>query len=221
MHDCKRTVSVLIDLALAETQPEAQKQLLAELRDCEACREEFTTLRSTLRISDQALRSALPVESFWPGYHERLRQRLAAESTKQVVHPSGPVLVWNALRRLAASSVRLPVPAAAAFVLVLGLSIFFALHARGQAVNSPAAPATVVEIKTVEVPVVHEKVITRVVYIERTRHRGETAADPLARSQSPQTGAEAAGSKALSLIGFKPTDQVKLKVIKGSYRDEK
>src|SRR3977135_1688749 len=125
MHDCKRTMSVLIELALDEAQPEERKELLAELKSGDAFREEFATLRNTLRISDQALRSALPVETFWPGYHERLRQRLAGEATRQRTQPSGPALLWDAMRRLAASSVRLPAPVAAALALLLAVSIFF------------------------------------------------------------------------------------------------
>jgi hypothetical protein len=33
--------------------------------------------------------------------------------------------------------------------------------------------------------------------------------------------ANAPGATAMSLTGFKPTDQVKLKIMKGSYHDEK
>jgi hypothetical protein len=34
-------------------------------------------------------------------------------------------------------------------------------------------------------------------------------------------GSDASDKTALSLVGFKPTDEVKLTVIKGSYKDEK
>ena len=76
MHNCRLTRNRLIDLALDEMAPAEAKQLLAELDDCPACQEEYATLRNTWRVSGQALRSALPTESFWPGYHARLQGKL-------------------------------------------------------------------------------------------------------------------------------------------------
>jgi hypothetical protein len=83
-----------------------------------------------------------------------------------------------------------------------------------------------VRTHTVEVPVIQEKIITRVVYVEKKGRRSASDAN-----QSDRTGVPAApntvavtGSDpatALSLVGFKPTNEVKLTIIKGSYKDEK
>jgi hypothetical protein len=73
----------------------------------------------------------------------------------------------------------------------------------------------------VEVPVVQEKTITRVVYRHRRVHargsniKGSKVENIFARSQKPRTDMPP------SLVGFKPTDDVKLTVIKGGSANEK
>ena len=69
--------------------------------------------------------------------------------------------------------------------------------------------------------------VTRVVYVEKKRRRSRGAANPLDRedlnaaNRIARAGSDASGKTAMSLVGFKPTDQVKLTIIKGSYQDEK
>lgn len=227
MHNCKSTRNNLIEMAFDEMQPEQQTRLLAELKDCEACREEYASLRNALRVTNQALRSAQPTEGFWSGYHARLTERIenysAAAQPSQL--PRGRRL-WIGLRKLAATSVRIPVPVAAASILLLGPLTFFVMHSRGQ-VNAPPNQPAAVQIRTVEVPVTHEKVVTRVVYVEKNRRPTRGSAREGNRAEIQTNGnriAKAAnepGTTAMSLIGFKPTDQVKLKIMKGSYHDEK
>jgi hypothetical protein len=73
----------------------------------------------------------------------------------------------------------------------------------------------------VEVPVVQEKIVTQVVYRDRWRVSktskqvvsGPTTENTVARSQKPQPED--------TLSGFKPTDEVKLTVIKGGSPNEK
>ena len=226
MHNCKASRGSLIDLALDEIQPAQKKQLLAELKDCAVCQEEYFSLRSVLRVSDQALRSALPSEGFWTGYHARLSQHIekGIENCSSV-QPAAWRL-WNGLQKIATASVRIPVPVAAALILGLGISSFFAVRSRGQVNAGPSTPLAEVQIRTVEVPVVHEKVVTRVVYVERNRRQSRNAASPTHGAENAPTtvaksAADVPGTTAISLIGFKPTDQVKLKVMKGSYHDEK
>jgi len=165
----------------------------------------------------------LPAESFWSGYHGRLVNRI------ENYPPSRPRLSWGSrvllgVQKISTASVRVPVPvAAAASLLLIGALSFFAWHSRTP-VNAPPAQITSVITKTVEVPVVHEKVVTHIVYVQKNRTRRapnqpdlpEPAATGLAQASPalPET-------PALSLVGFKPTDQVKLKIMKGSYRDEK
>src|SRR5260370_40770252 len=76
MHDCKATRKRLNELAGSGE----DVQLLNELRQCEACNEEYAALRSTLRLADQAIRAAAPADDFWPAYHARLRQSLGRVS---------------------------------------------------------------------------------------------------------------------------------------------
>jgi hypothetical protein len=70
----------------------------------------------------------------------------------------------------------------------------------------PPVQTPVIVHVPVEVPMVQEKVVTRVVYRERT----------IIRSRKPTTEETPA-----SLAGFKPTEDVKLVVIKGGAPYEK
>jgi negative regulator of sigma E activity len=237
MHNCKVTRSSLIELAMNELPAARAGEMLSELKDCANCQEEYFSLRSVLRVSEQALESTLPEESFWSGYHARLSSRLEnLSAADQQVHlrPSLPTALtlasrlWAALRQIVTASVRIPVPVAAALVLLAAVFGFFALRSRGQVIVNSAPPAPTVITRTIEVPVVQEKVVTRVVYLERARRRSPASGESAERGDSPNLakrvadpGANAEGTTAMSLIGFKPTEQVKLKVVKGSYRDEK
>jgi hypothetical protein len=253
MHNCRLTRNGLIDLALDEMSSVEAKQLLAELNDCAACREEFTTLRNTWRVSGQALQSALPSENFWPGYHARLQGKLiqhlqqANEKVSSSLQPVEPCLnspqwlpIWIAVvtqivslrsigRKLAATSVRVPIPVALVLMFLFGIPVFI-LFARGPLVPANAGPANQlvsVETRTVEIPVIHEKVVTRVVYVEKKANRSRSGANQLNREdlnaadRLASARPDASSKTAMSLVGFKPTNQVKLTIIKGSYRDEK
>jgi anti-sigma factor RsiW len=233
MHNCKFTRSSFIDLALGEIEPARARQLQAELNDCPGCHQEYESLRSTLHVSNQALRSAVPGEEFWPGYRTRLHAKLLA-SPGQEVESRGerPAVLatissqmWLALKTLATTSVRVPVPAVLALLLVFGV-FFFVLRAREQVNVTPPTQVALVDSRAVQVPVIQEKVVTRVVYVEKKGRRyasGANRSDRTETSAGPNsvavTGANSAS--ALSFAGFKPTNEVKLTVIKGSYKDEK
>jgi anti-sigma factor RsiW len=223
MHNCKLTRRSFIDLALDEVSPASSLQLLAELKECPACQEEYAALRNTLHVSNRALRSALPGEGFWSGYHTRLHAKLSAVPVRQSDeehHSPLPAQVsfgsqlWLALRAMATTSLRVPVPAVLALALLLGVS-FFVLRARRQVNTTQSTPVALVETRTVEVPVIQEKVVTRVVYVEKKPRRSVNGLD----RRQIQSGSP--GDSAVSLVGFKPTDEIKLTIIKGSYKDEK
>jgi len=238
MHNCKSTRKSLTDLALNEIQPGQKEQLLTELKQCAACREEYASIREALSISEQTLLSTLPAESFWAGYHDRLVDRLENHST--YVAPAGfsrMAQLWLRVRKMATASVRVPVPIAAAVLLLLfSVGILFAWNSRRE--PKPVLPSTQppsVITQTVTVPVMQEKVVTRIVYVERNRGRSRTGRDQSTgtdlgnaasgaaqanRQANRQTNVETPDTTAISLVGFKPTDQVKLKIMKGSYRDE-
>jgi anti-sigma factor RsiW len=226
----------LIDLALDEISPARSRQLLAELNACPECREEYAAVRSTLHVSTQALRSGAADESFWPGYHERLRHALVAGSTRETVNvldnnseraqsAKTSDRAWLALRAMLTTSVRIPVPAALALMVLFAISVV-GLRWPGQVNTIPATPIAAVETRTVTVPFVQEKVITRVVYLPaRPSKQGRRGVDrptpsSLGSTLASTTPGESRQS-ALNLAGFEPTDKVRLTVIKGSYRDEK
>src|ERR1700730_17338674 len=136
MHNCKTTRSSLIDLALdelqASTNPPASTggsyksaRLLAELEECSACRAEYASLRRTLGVVVQSTRSAAPAESFWSGYHSRLSQRIKSpaetEQIADVFQPRLPARLWSTLKKIAGTSVRIPVRAVAVLPLFFGL----------------------------------------------------------------------------------------------------
>lgn len=234
MHNCKTSRSNFVELACNEIPPAKSRQLLSEFNDCLACREEYEAVRSLVHVSGQALRSGLPEETFWPAYRERLRYRLVSKgqhTENGVDHSFSHSLpvplnsrVWETVKRIATSSVRVPIPAALALILMLG-AVFVVLHARAQATAAGSiTPLVSVETRTVQVPVIQEKVITRVVYVDKSRRRGAAQPDRTAVSVTANSVARAFPNTRptpLSLIDFKPTDEVKLTVIKGRYRDEK
>jgi hypothetical protein len=235
MHNCKTSRSNFVELVCNEIPPAKSRQLLSELNDCVACREEYEAVRSMVHVSGQALQSGLPGETFWPAYRERLRYRLVNSKGQNTEngpdHSSGQsspmplsARVWETLRRMASSSVRVPVPAALALMLMLG-AVFMVLRSRAQAnAAGSSTPFVSVETRTVQVPVIQEKIITRVVYVDKSRRRGAAQPDRTAVSVTANSVARAfpnTRQTPLSLIDFKPTDQVKLTVIKGNYKDEK
>jgi hypothetical protein len=217
MHNCKATRETLIGLALIEAQSHQAQPLPAEVAKCAACLEEYASLLNIVRLADEVKDSALPGDDFWPGYQARLRQNLVSATSS---FPARALESRTSLRRLLrdllTSSVRVPIPMAAALLLILGVSFVFAINS-GRPVK---AVAPIVLTKNVEVPVVQErlvdKVVTRIVYRERDRRRHLSAGTAIA---APQKGSPA--EIPMNLVGFKPANEVKLTIIKGSTRDEK
>jgi hypothetical protein len=230
MHNCKLTRNNFIDLSLDELPPARTTQLLAELNDCPLCREEYAALRSTLHLSNQALKSSLREEEFWTGYRASLNAKLllsqAQRTNNGIEHsPTNPaptpviLPLWLLAKRSATATVRVPVSAALALLLLFG--VFFVVRSRGP-VNVPSpAPLPIIETRTINVPVIQERVVTRVVYIEkkgRSSRRGTSQSegttdlsDSVARARS-----DAAAGAAVGLVGFKPTDQIKLTITRGT-----
>ena len=243
MHNCRLARNSLVDLAMDEMASAEAEQLLSELNGCSFCREEFATLRNTWRVSGQALQSALPTEEFWPGYHARLKDKLSQHLHHEVEQAQQRPLnsprwlrIWSALViqtaslrsmgwKLVTTSVRVPVPVALALMFLFGVSVL-ALAGRNPirpGVPVPAAPPTqppTVETRLVQVPVIQERVVTRVVYVEKKSGRSTGPNPPDREYRFARAGSNASAETAMSLVGFKPTDQVKLSIIKGNH-DEK
>ena len=220
MHNCKRTKAALIEMAVSNATSDQNGSLWAELEQCDTCREEYESVRNALRVTDQAMQFALPAENFWPDYQARLRQRLegASKSGLSEQPPRAGVFVW--LGKFVAASVRVPVPLAATVVVLFAFSVIFTVYSRN-ALRAAATNAPSVITKTVEVPVIREKPVT--VYVERNRRtprhtprREETERNALTTLDRRQREP----NPPVSLVGFKPADEVKLTIIKGSYRDK-
>jgi len=221
MHNCNATKNDLIELAISQTD---QNQLPpAELEKCPACREEFASLRNALRATEAAIHLAQPAESFWSGYNERLRARLERESRNSKgwlpPPPRSSLLLW--LRRLATASIPVPIPVLSIFFVLFTFSIFLMMHSRQSSGAGPILTPPSVITKTVEVPVVQEKLITRVVY----RKLQTPPPDLTARERDTAKAADYPPSEPTlidqGLEGFKPANEAKLTIIKGSYQDEK
>lgn len=223
MHNCKAIRSQLVEQALDETLS-GQAGLPADLEDCPTCREEFASLRSVLRATDQGMQSTEPEESFWPAYHMRLSQSLRSASAAATPARSGNLQprFTNWMRKLVTASVPVPVPLAAVLLVLVCGSLLFAMNSRRSSRAEFVSDSPSVVTKIVEVPVIQERTVTRVVY--RERNSGTSRDRGLAPARSADSAAVARGSSPgtpISLVGFKPANEVKLTIIKGSDRDEK
>jgi hypothetical protein len=79
MHDCVKTKELLVDLVFDELGPEARRRALLELEGCPDCLAQYRSMADALRVFDQVTETAMPEESYWPGYETRLRERLRTE----------------------------------------------------------------------------------------------------------------------------------------------
>jgi len=216
MHNCKQTKDALIGLTVGELAEAQARAIRSELQTCESCRAEQIAIAGTLRVSQQALSAEHGSDEFWRGYHSRLQNKLKG---MPVIESSPRVNFWNGLRAFATSSVRIPLPAAlAAVALVCVLS--FAALSRRQVGQIPVAPIAQIEVQTVHVPVVQEKVVRQVIY--RDRKPAKQLVDYAKLNTTTATAKPVTHPAAkLNLVGFKPADQVKMTIIKGNDQDEK
>jgi hypothetical protein len=204
MHNCKETTERITELLLDGADP--RLSLSTELRECAECRAEFRALKETLQLTTRLIDTAAPPDNYWPGYHARLKERLHTAQQPRVEpgqYPADRHQSW--VLRFFRSSVRVPVPVGLALVLATTLAFAFSFSNRGS-----GTPAVVEVPVRVEVPVVQEKTVERIVYRER-------------RSKPPKpTRVVPANDEAVAnLDGFKPAEEVKLTVIKGGAANEK
>src|SRR5215211_1684375 len=71
MHNCRETKEGLAEMVLDGV------DCGAELNECAECSTEFAALNATLRMTRRVSEAAAPAESYWSGYHARLRDKLA------------------------------------------------------------------------------------------------------------------------------------------------
>ena len=236
MHNCKETRERLTELLL-----DGDARADAVVDHCAECRAELDALAATLRMTTRLRETVAPSEDYWTSYHALLRERVtdtresfhAKAQRKKLRHAKpqrkefkpGLGFVFASLRpplRLCMKTFLLPVrvPLGVALFAVASVFALFAIRAA----RTPATEPPLVVQVPVEVPVVQEKTVTQVVYRDRrpvSKHpkhvlAGPTPDNAVARSQKPKSD-----EVPLILSGFKPTDEVKLTVIKGGSPNEK
>ncbi|HKU72490.1 MAG TPA: hypothetical protein VJR02_01095 [Pyrinomonadaceae bacterium] len=235
MHSCKETRELLTELLLDGLDFRSDQALSAELSRCAECRAEFEVLSATLRMTHRVSEVAAPAEDYWPAYHSKLRQRLLNEQATSrakaqrhkeklgpLFEPLRPGAGTNFFVRFLKTSVPVPVPLAIAIVAAAALLIPFAIRAARKDVQ-PSNTTTIVRVP-VEVPVVQEKIVTQVVYRDRPAGVRPTKRAPAAsRAESTFAKSQKSRTEAMptSLVGFKPSDEIKLTVIKGGVPNER
>jgi anti-sigma factor RsiW len=218
MHNCKRTKNALFDFALGELSEAQSAALMSQLRECEPCRAEHAAIAGTLRVSHKALGAEQRSEEFWQRYHQRLQSRLK-ELPVSTVEKTRHIRFPDFLRAFTSTSIRVPLPAAmAAMVLVCVLS--FAALSRSQVNAVPTTPVTRIEVQTVQVPVVQERVVRQVIYKERKRSKMYEVDYANLKTATATVKPVPGPAAKLNLAGFKPADLVNMTMIKEDDQDE-
>ena len=214
MHNCSKTKEQIIELLLDGTD-QPQDPLAAELHACRDCSAEFDSVKATLRITSRLKETGMPSQSYWTGYHANLREKLLWAMVRQRRDSHGGPHIRSTLRALLKSSIRVPVPVAATAVIVCLVLVSVSIRKS----ELPAAQSPSVVHVPVEVPVVQEKIVTRVVYKQRRQH----SKNPTRATSNPTVEDTFAKSQKIkpSLSGFKPAEDIKLTVIKGGSANEK
>ena len=234
MHDCQATNEKLLDLAFDATAGGISFGLLKDVQDCDLCCAEYLSWKETLRAFDRAAPVAQPPEIYWEGYQSRLRRQLRASEVRP--EPAPAVSWWQ---RLWNSSVRVPLPLAAAASVLLACASVWALRSRQQtafgipalAITTGAAapaptPERILVTQTATVPsvpqtVVRERIVTRTVYIGGTPRAAERRALATVPRPAPNTAGDGPVSETATLAGFQTPGEVRLRVIKSDAQEEK
>jgi len=222
MHDCRLTQEHLLDLIFDELEAPARVSLLAEVDRCARCRAEYRSLAATLRACDEVAAIAQPQAGYWPVYHDALSHRLhrAASTVNDAAHLKAPI--W---RHLFNTSLSVPAPLAALVLLLLLassiLSLFLLVRPAPApiVINAPHAAPDAPQVKLIEVPVVRDRTITQTIHVRRRNSSSERRRTPrvnLARFNRPDAGRINTNvATRANLSGFKPADEVKIRLIRG------
>ncbi len=227
MHNCKETREIFTELLLDGLDFRSDQAISAELSRCAECRSEFEVLSATLRMTSRASETAVPAEDYWPAYHSKLRQKLEATTSRAkaqrhkdelgpLFEPLRPRAGASWLVRFLKTSVPVPLPIGIAVIIAAALLVSFTIRAARKDVQPSVT--TIVHVP-VEVPVVQEKIVTQVVYRDRRPVIRVTKRAPEA-ARVESTFAKTTLLPA-SLSGFKPSDEIKLTVIKGGVPNER
>lgn len=224
MHDCRKTKEDLIDLVFNEVEAERELRILEEIEECRDCRAEYRSMNEALRNFDDATTALLPTGEFWTEYQSSLEERLDAEVA---AHGGKVVPFW---RRTFQTSFSIPVPVAIAAALLFAATAVTAIRSfMIEPKLQPKASTSAAQVQFVEVPVekrvVEEKIVTRTVYITRRAVSRSNQPAPSVQDLQGMTAQKSKGdavnAQRATLNGFQPPDDVRLTVIKGSFKDEK
>jgi len=237
MHNCKETRELFTELLLDGMDFRSDQAISAELNRCAECLSEFETLSATLRMANRISDVATPTEDYWPAYHSKLRQRLVnaqspttsraqaqrrREKLGPLFEPLRPGAGNSLFARFLKTAVPVPLPLCVALIIAAALLLPLAIRAVRRDVQ-PSTTTTIVRVP-VEVPVVQEKIVTRVVYRDRQPVvRATKRSDEASRAESTFAKTQQSRTEAMppTFAGFKPSDEVKLTVIKGGVPNEK
>ncbi len=134
MHDCVKTREKLVDLVFDEMGSEARRRALIEIEGCHDCLAQYQSMAETLRVFDQAVETAAPNESYWPGYEARLRMRLENERPSLKQRLAGWIGAFGSL-----TARPLPLAAGVAMIL-LAVGLWWSWQRRQVVTPSPIAP---------------------------------------------------------------------------------
>ncbi|MCA1636479.1 MAG: hypothetical protein LC802_23015 [Acidobacteria bacterium] len=139
--------------------------------------------------------------------------------------------VW---KRWLTAHVHLPAPVVAcAVVALMACGVMLAARAPRLSLDAPAAVPAPPELKIVEAPAQTERVVTRIVYVERerpadsdTRHERRARAGQLAgrgRAAGASASTDESGTSYFTRVDmgeFQPPDEMKIRVIRKGRTDE-
>lgn len=227
MHDCRTLESRLVDLVFGELERDETLRLLAEVETCAGCLGEYRSMTGTLLVFDQAIEASTPDESYWPRHRAMLRQRLEQLSPPLTTATRREPL-W---KRFFTARLPVPVPVAACLALALLASSVLALRPSAKEATTAMQPPIVIQAppNLIEVPVLHEKVVTRTVYVEKKGHAKNEARrqSPAKRSETALTARHAERESAeggfftrLNLTDYQPPDEMRIRIIKRNNSDE-
>jgi len=237
MHNCKETREIFTELLLDGVDFRSDQAMSAELSRCSECRSEFETLSATLRMTHRISETTAPGEDYWPAYHAKLRQRLETTTSRAkaqrhkdelgpLFEPLRPGAGNSLFARFLKTAVPVPLPLAGALIIAAALFIAWVIPLAIRAARRDVQPSTTTTIVRVpvEVPVFQEKIVTRVVYRDRQRVvRATRRSDEASRAERAFAKSQRSPTEVMppTFAGFKPSDEVKLTVIKGGVPNEK